>query len=175
MRWDLALFVAVTTAASGCVGALHFEYIGDRDGLVARGAGAGMRLNDIDIRHNHCRWRGRAPFCNGECSPGECQVQRSRCGNGQCCTTGGKRLCCRPAEWAAGVADHDDDNQPALADSSVAGIGSPAAGPADDGVNDPPDSEYCGHGKIISCPPGATKNEDCQCIPRDKLRAHDDL
>lgn len=38
-------------------------------------------------------WRGTAPFCSGECLPGETQVGTSNCGNGACCWTGQKVLC----------------------------------------------------------------------------------
>jgi hypothetical protein len=38
-------------------------------------------------------WRGTAPFCEGECLPGEKVVKTSNCGNGGCCWTGHKVLC----------------------------------------------------------------------------------
>jgi len=38
-------------------------------------------------------WRGTAPFCNGQCLPGETVVATSNCGNGGCCWSGHKVLC----------------------------------------------------------------------------------
>jgi len=38
-------------------------------------------------------WRGTAPFCDGQCLPGETQVATSNCGNGGCCWSGHKVLC----------------------------------------------------------------------------------
>lgn len=46
-----------------------------------------------------CRWRGKAPFCKGQCEPNETEVKRSICataaeGCGQRCYTGSKAYCC---------------------------------------------------------------------------------
>jgi hypothetical protein len=38
-------------------------------------------------------WRGTAPFCAGECLPGEKEIARSNSGNGASCWTGSKVLC----------------------------------------------------------------------------------
>lgn len=38
-------------------------------------------------------WRGTAPFCAGECLPGEVEIQRSDRGDGAVCWTGSKVLC----------------------------------------------------------------------------------
>jgi hypothetical protein len=38
-------------------------------------------------------WRGTAPFCAGQCLPGEPKLAVSDCGNGACCWTGHKVLC----------------------------------------------------------------------------------
>ena len=38
-------------------------------------------------------WRGTAPFCNGQCLPGETQIATSNSGNGATCWTGHKVLC----------------------------------------------------------------------------------
>jgi len=53
-----------------------------------------------------CRWDGTAPFCDGECSPGEIQEDRSydqnhvlnqdHTGFGKPCETGRKSYCCKP-------------------------------------------------------------------------------
>lgn len=41
-----------------------------------------------------CRWRGRAPFCNGKCEKGEVQVASDTSATGAECWTGHKVLCC---------------------------------------------------------------------------------
>lgn len=38
-------------------------------------------------------WRGTAPFCDGECLPGEVQIGTSTSGDGGTCWTGHKVLC----------------------------------------------------------------------------------
>jgi hypothetical protein len=38
-------------------------------------------------------WRGTAPFCNGQCQPGETQIATSKSGDGATCWTGQKVLC----------------------------------------------------------------------------------
>jgi hypothetical protein len=38
-------------------------------------------------------WRGTAPFCDGNCRPGEQELQRSKTGDGARCVTGTKVLC----------------------------------------------------------------------------------
>ena len=38
-------------------------------------------------------WRGTAPFCNGQCLPGETQIATSSSGDGATCWTGHKVLC----------------------------------------------------------------------------------
>lgn len=53
-----------------------------------------------------CRWDGTAPFCDGGCSPGEIEADRSpdqnhvheqeHVGFGKSCSTGSKVYCCRP-------------------------------------------------------------------------------
>jgi hypothetical protein len=53
-----------------------------------------------------CRWDGTAPFCDGECSPGEIQEERTydqnhvlnqdHTGFGEECSTGNKVYCCKP-------------------------------------------------------------------------------
>lgn len=51
-----------------------------------------------------CRWRGTAPFCDGECHSNETERMRSSCNNlippyvfcGSVCVTGTKAYCCRP-------------------------------------------------------------------------------
>ena len=43
-----------------------------------------------------CRWRGKAPFCQGNCRPDETMVRLQKCVGGSCCTTGSKAYCCKP-------------------------------------------------------------------------------
>ena len=38
-------------------------------------------------------WRGTAPFCEGECLPGEVEIAQSTSGDGASCWTGHKVLC----------------------------------------------------------------------------------
>ena len=46
-------------------------------------------------------WRGTAPFCNGECLPGETQIATSSSGDGGTCWTGHKVLCRNSAPTCA--------------------------------------------------------------------------
>lgn len=55
-------------------------------GMVAIGA---FRVPNVKAD----TWRGTAPFCAGECLPGEQEVQRSDRGDGAVCATGHKALC----------------------------------------------------------------------------------
>jgi hypothetical protein len=48
-------------------------------------------------------WRGTAPFCNGQCQPGEPQLATSNCGDGACCWTGHKALCGNPTPMCASL------------------------------------------------------------------------
>ena len=42
-----------------------------------------------------CQWRGRAPFCHGECEDGEIEVASDTSATGSSCWTGHKVLCCQ--------------------------------------------------------------------------------
>ncbi|PPQ87317.1 hypothetical protein CVT25_002067 [Psilocybe cyanescens] len=42
-----------------------------------------------------CYWDGSAPFCDGACPSGYREENRGSCGDGACCWTGTKALCCR--------------------------------------------------------------------------------
>lgn len=47
-----------------------------------------------------CYWDGTAPYCAGSCQgPRWEQRGRSNCGNGSCCWTGSKALCCESRGW----------------------------------------------------------------------------
>ncbi|KAI0389673.1 hypothetical protein F5Y17DRAFT_462522 [Xylariaceae sp. FL0594] len=46
---------------------------------------------------NGCFWDGTAPFCAGSCPTGYTEENRGSCGDGACCWTGYKVLCCRIA------------------------------------------------------------------------------
>ena len=43
-----------------------------------------------------CQWRGQAPFCNGDCQPGEKVVKKNKQGpaGSKKCATGNKVYCC---------------------------------------------------------------------------------
>lgn len=43
-----------------------------------------------------CQWKGTAPFCDGQCDSGWRLQAWDRCGDGLCCKTGQKVLCCQP-------------------------------------------------------------------------------
>ncbi|KAF8914378.1 hypothetical protein CPB84DRAFT_1759111 [Gymnopilus junonius] len=42
-----------------------------------------------------CYWDGTAPFCAGSCPTGYTEEGRGSCGDGACCWTGYKFLCCK--------------------------------------------------------------------------------
>ena len=42
-----------------------------------------------------CYWDGTAPFCAGSCPRGYTEKGRGSCGDGACCWTGYKVLCCK--------------------------------------------------------------------------------
>lgn len=41
-----------------------------------------------------CFWEGTAPFCDGQCPLGYVGIRYDSCGDGACCWTGWKVLCC---------------------------------------------------------------------------------
>jgi hypothetical protein len=42
-----------------------------------------------------CYWSGTAPFCAGGCPADYTEMTRGGCGDGACCVTGEKVLCCK--------------------------------------------------------------------------------
>lgn len=56
----------------------------------------GGHRNQPDPTPPGCQWEGTAPFCNGQCSEGWRLQAWNNCGNGACCLTGNKVLCCQP-------------------------------------------------------------------------------
>jgi len=42
-----------------------------------------------------CYWDGTAPFCAGSCPNGYTESNKGSCGDGACCWTGYKSLCCK--------------------------------------------------------------------------------
>jgi hypothetical protein len=61
----------------------------------------------VEPSYSSCRWDGTAPFCKGQCLPGEIEVNRSfnagsvapmsqAAGFGAMCASGTKAYCCRP-------------------------------------------------------------------------------
>ena len=42
-----------------------------------------------------CYWDGTAPFCAGSCPSAYVERTRGGCGDGACCWTGEKTLCCK--------------------------------------------------------------------------------
>ncbi|KAL5584508.1 hypothetical protein ACKRZS_003122 [Fusarium odoratissimum] len=53
-----------------------------------------------EVGVDSCYWSGTAPYCAGECGPGEREIGRSKCGDGACCWTGKKAYCCNDDESA---------------------------------------------------------------------------
>jgi hypothetical protein len=47
-----------------------------------------------------CYWDGTAPFCAGFCPRGYEEENRGSCGDGACCITGYKVLCCKVTDSA---------------------------------------------------------------------------
>lgn len=43
-----------------------------------------------------CHWEGTAPICAGSCTTGYIEKDRGPCGDGACCVSGVKTLCCAP-------------------------------------------------------------------------------
>jgi len=41
-----------------------------------------------------CHWEGTSPACDGFCLSGYVERDRGPCGDGACCVTGMKALCC---------------------------------------------------------------------------------
>ena len=41
-----------------------------------------------------CAWYGAAPICNAKCPAGTNESRRDSYGDGKCCRTGSKVLCC---------------------------------------------------------------------------------
>ncbi|KAF4626429.1 hypothetical protein G7Y89_g11730 [Cudoniella acicularis] len=50
--------------------------------------------NDVGV-YQTCYWEGSAPFCKGKCKNGFVETARTKCGDGKCCATGSKALCCK--------------------------------------------------------------------------------
>ncbi|KAF5605935.1 uncharacterized protein FSUBG_6271 [Fusarium subglutinans] len=64
--------------------------------LVSITAAVAVTASAIDkpVGASGCRWEGTAPYCAGECDAGWTERGRSQCGDGSCCWTGSKALCC---------------------------------------------------------------------------------
>jgi hypothetical protein len=75
----------LTLPGFGAENALQRKSSTSYEGHVRSWPGGAVELADT--------WRGTAPFCDGECLPGEEEVERSECGDGSCCWTGTKVLC----------------------------------------------------------------------------------
>ncbi|KAF4613971.1 hypothetical protein D9613_008159 [Agrocybe pediades] len=50
--------------------------------------------NAVDFLPRGCRWFGTSPFCAPSCPRGYRERHTNRCGDGVCCLTGRKKLCC---------------------------------------------------------------------------------
>uniref|UniRef100_A0A8H8CK41 Uncharacterized protein n=1 Tax=Psilocybe cubensis TaxID=181762 RepID=A0A8H8CK41_PSICU len=56
---------------------------------------AGHQVEEDGPAPPGCYWDGTAPFCAGSCPPGYTERNRGSCGDGACCWTGYKFLCCK--------------------------------------------------------------------------------
>ncbi|KDR84156.1 hypothetical protein GALMADRAFT_133512 [Galerina marginata CBS 339.88] len=59
---------------------------------------AGHQASEDGPAPPDCYWDGTAPFCVGFCPTGYYEENRGYCGDGACCWTGIKSLCCRNVE-----------------------------------------------------------------------------
>jgi polyglycine hydrolase-like protein len=62
-----------------------------------------------------CRWDGTAPFCDGECAPGENAVKECSSCSGKACATGTKVKCCRATTGSSGSPLETAREQPSYA------------------------------------------------------------
>merc|ERR1712191_24402 len=63
--------------------------------LIAVVHSASIELeNTTDLRISGCYWSGTAPICKGGCREGFTANATDLCGDGKCCNSGTKALCC---------------------------------------------------------------------------------
>ncbi|PPQ78991.1 hypothetical protein CVT25_002275 [Psilocybe cyanescens] len=67
----------------------------------SEGTAAGLQAAQDGTPPSGCHWEGTAPFCAGSCAQGYTEIDRGACGDGACCATGIKTLCCTKAATAA--------------------------------------------------------------------------
>ncbi|KAF9562483.1 hypothetical protein CPC08DRAFT_377624 [Agrocybe pediades] len=70
--------------------AVTLEYL-----LANRPEGHQAGEDGLAPRLGRCFWSGTSPFCAGGCPSGYIKKNQSSCGDGACCVTGYKILCCR--------------------------------------------------------------------------------
>ncbi|PPQ87320.1 hypothetical protein CVT25_002068 [Psilocybe cyanescens] len=90
-----------------CAGSCPDGYVEADRGSCGDGAGssalkyllanspAGHQAEEDGPAPPGCYWDGTAPFCAGSCPDGYEEANRGSCGDGACCWTGYKFLCCR--------------------------------------------------------------------------------
>ncbi|EDR06004.1 uncharacterized protein LACBIDRAFT_302257 [Laccaria bicolor S238N-H82] len=64
------------------------------DAPVDRSSPSNETIKIVYINRD-CFWSGNAPYCAGSCDPPYVEVDRNQCGDGQCCWSGSKALCCK--------------------------------------------------------------------------------
>ncbi|KAF5544861.1 hypothetical protein FNAPI_9300 [Fusarium napiforme] len=69
---------------------------------------ASALVPDKPVGASGCRWEGTAPYCDGECESGWSERGRSQCGDGSCCWTGSKALCCEDEDAAQKLVKQQD-------------------------------------------------------------------
>lgn len=78
--------VGVAALFTACVFASPFK---DTNAMVGH-------ADDIKIQApSGCYWSGTAPFCSPSCDDGYTMTNEDSCGDGHCCLTGHKNLCCK--------------------------------------------------------------------------------
>ncbi|KAI0596732.1 hypothetical protein F4775DRAFT_594040 [Biscogniauxia sp. FL1348] len=106
-----------------------------------------------------CYWGGTAPFCDGFCESPYEECGTGSCGDGACCWSGSKKLCCIggcPSSSALGIKDEKSSNSPEMPGLTL------------DGHNNDicdPEAEF------LWCPLGAKKNKQCHCMKLNEVSA----
>jgi len=95
----LALFAAVgvMAAPSDNANAVANTQADQRAALkyLLTNSPAGHNAKEDGPAPTGCYWDGTAPFCAGSCPTGYTEQGRGSCGDGACCWTGYKFLCCK--------------------------------------------------------------------------------
>ncbi|KAI1013310.1 hypothetical protein LB503_001482 [Fusarium chuoi] len=113
--------------------------------LVSITAAVAVTASAIDkpVGASGCRWEGTAPYCAGECEPGWDERGRSQYGDGSCCWTGSKALCCEQDDYVKNLVKEQD--KVGVASCRWEGTAPYCAGECEDGWSERGRSQ-CGDG-----------------------------